>query len=119
MLSSSVRRGELDRQVTFIEAVITRGPSNQDKITGWSIITDGTVWARKQEGKGGEFVINNQVRFVRRTTFTIDYRDDIDTKMRLVHDTKVYDIQSISENGESRNRYLDIVCYLIDNEIYT
>lgn len=119
MLQAKIRRGELDRPITFIKEVVTTGLANQDIIT-WSVIPiNPTVFCRKREMKGSEVVIGDQLKYIQKTVFTIVYRTDITVKNRCVFSGKVYEIISITEADEQRNSYLDVVANLIDNEVWT
>ncbi len=128
MLKAKDKIGTLDREITFIQAVITDGVSNDDIITEWEEIDSyPNVTARKMEDGGSSLVANDRVSYVRNTTWIIRYRDDLFTirkekgidRIRLVCDTQVYQILNISETGESRKRYLEITTNLIDNEFFT
>jgi SPP1 family predicted phage head-tail adaptor len=117
MLQGKIRTGELDREITFIKEVTTRGASNQDTITSWTVIDlYPTVFARKTEMKGNEIVIGDQLKYIQKTVFTIRYRTDLSVKNRVVLDDNVYEIISITENGEMRKTFLDVVANFIDNE---
>lgn len=116
MLQAKIRRGELDREVTFIKPVITRGDSNEDKVTGWDEVdTYPTVFARRKELAGNEVVINDQIHFMQKTEFIVVYRTDLTTKNRLVFNDGVYEIVSITEH-EQRRMYTRIIANLLDNE---
>lgn len=128
MLKGRDKIGTLDREITFIQAIIGDELSNADEITGWEEIDSyPTVTARKIEEGGSSEVVNDSVRYVRNTTWIIRYRTDLITlrktkgidRIRLVWDTQVYQILNISETGESRGRYMEITTSLIDNEYFT
>jgi hypothetical protein len=120
MLQSPVRRGELDRDVTFIRKDLSNGASNADNIDSWvEVATDPMVRARKRDIKGDVGVINEQVAYSQRTVWTIDYREDLTIDNRLVHDGKVYTIISTAENSGSRERYLDVMTSLLNTETWT
>ncbi len=119
MLQGKIRIGELDRKVTFIKENVSRGASNQPVITWGVVASNPTVFSRKLELKGNEVVINDQIKFVQKTLFTIRYREDLTTKNRVVFDSRVYEIISITENGLERKTFLDVVANLIDNEVWT
>lgn len=119
MLQGKIRTGELDREVTFIKEVTTRGASNQDTITSWVPVDQyPTVFSRKTEMKGNEVVIGDQLKYIQKTIFTIRYRNDLSVKNRVVCDDKVYEIISITENGEMRRSFLDVVANFLDNESF-
>lgn len=119
MLQSSIRRGELDREITFIRATFSRGTSNQDVATWAVLATNPTVFARKKELKGNEVVVGDKLTYIQKTLFTIVYRGDLTTKDRAVFSGRVYEIVSITEAGEQRKSYLDIMANLLDNEVWT
>jgi SPP1 family predicted phage head-tail adaptor len=119
MLQGKIRTGELDREISFIKENVSRGTSNQDKIDSWALVDENhTVWARKIELKGNEVVIGDQLKYIQKTVFTIRYRTDLNEKNRVVFDTKVYEIVSITEVGDQRKTFLDIVANYIDNETF-
>lgn len=117
MLQSRVRRGELDREISFIKKVIEDASNNEDKEVGWEYIaTDSDVWARVMVMRGKEMVIADRLTFVQTTVFTVDFRDDINTRMRVQYNSKTYEIISIAENESGRERYLDIAANILDTE---
>ena len=119
MLQNKIRRGELDRAITFVQGVVNRGNSNQDEIAYWTpIAIFPTVYARKVETKGSELVVADQIQYIQKTVFTIVYRTDLSVKYRVRCEGKVYEIISVTENGP-RKMYLDVVTNLLDKETYT
>lgn len=120
MLHSKIRRGELDREITFIKKTVTVGASNADNITAWvEIATDPNVFARKKDLSGQDVIVDEQIQYAQRTLWTTDYRTDLTTENRLVHGGKVFAILSITDNESGRDRYLDIMSSLINAETWT
>lgn len=124
MLQSRIRRGELDRRITFIQPVLSTGISNEDKENGWEPVdTNPTQWARKKDLRGKEVMIGDQLHYIQQTIWTSDYREDITGRNRIVYNGKVYVIISITENGgdasSSRHRYIDFLTEIITTETYT
>lgn len=112
--------GELDREITFIQPIIEQGTSNEDKITGWEEIdTDATVNAKKKENSGAVYVQADRLTYAQQTTWTIRHRTDLNVTMRVVWDTKVYQISNISDLDEGRQRYMALVTNLLDNVYFT
>jgi hypothetical protein len=112
--------GHLDREIYFIKPIITDGDSNEDRIDGWELIDNyPMVNAKKFDGKGNSFVFNDRLTFTQLTEWTIRYRDDLNTRMRLVYNTQVYEILSISEMPEGRNRFLKVNTNLLDQIFFT
>jgi SPP1 family predicted phage head-tail adaptor len=120
MLQSSVRRGQMDRQGTFIAKDLEESESNEDKVAGWvEVETDPTVWLKKRELAGKTEMIAERPTLIQNVIFTADYRSDISTQNRLVVEGRVYEILAITDNGESRERYTDFLCNLLDTEVWT
>lgn len=117
MLQAVIRRGELDRSITFVKPVYSRGGANQDKIDSWAEIDAyPTVFARKREMNGRELVVNDQIKFMQNTEFVVVYREDINETNRIVWNDRVYEIVSITELGLQRASYLQIIAMYLDNE---
>jgi SPP1 family predicted phage head-tail adaptor len=120
MLQSSIRRGEMDRTVTFIKKVIGTNATNEDEITSWiEVATDPTVSAKKVDLKGDTMLIADRPTYVQNTKFTVDHRTDINTENRLVCGGRVYEIIAVLENNSSREFYIDVICNLLDTEVWT
>jgi SPP1 family predicted phage head-tail adaptor len=120
MLQSSVRRGELDREVTFIKKVTETGSANSTRITGWiEVTTDPTVSAKKIDLKGDTVIIADRPTYVQNTKFIVDHRTDLTTENRVACEGRVYEIIAILDNNSSREFYKDIVCNLLDTEVWT
>lgn len=119
MLQSREQIGKLDRKVTFIQRITVDGVSNEDKETGWQVIeTHHTVFARKEEMGGNEVVVADRINYMQPTRWTVRWRGDVTPLMRLVWDTKVYQIIAVME-GEERKRYLKVMTNLLDNVFFT
>jgi SPP1 family predicted phage head-tail adaptor len=118
MLQSSVRRGELDRQIIFIQKVIGTGAANEDAVNGWELIEeDPQVWAKVRQSPGSEVVVADQIQSTMSTSFIIDYRTDITTEMRIIYNEKYFNIISPpAEHEGSRGMYLLIMADQVPNE---
>ena len=120
MLQSRIRTGELDRKVTFIKKVVTTPSTNEDKITGWTSVTSNPiVYARKKDLPGIEVFENDRITYKQRTVWTIRHRSDLTTENRLVFETRVYNILSITDHESGRDRFKDVLTELVDTELYT
>jgi len=119
MLQTSIRTGELDRQITFIQKVTEEAITNESLTTSWEEIDSyATTWARKKELPGNESLIADRPTYTQRTIFTIRYRTDLNVQMRCVCDDRVYEILSITENGTTRKKFLDVMANLLDTETW-
>ena len=119
MLQSKIRRGQMDRQITFIRKVTDDNNFNEKEEVSWAALaTNPTVWARMQERKGGEVINADRLTYVQETNFLIDKRSDITTEDRVVFEGQQYNIVSITTNEESR-MYQDVLCEIADNEQWT
>lgn len=121
MLQSNTRIGQLDREITFIQPILTQGTSGEDKPTGWEVIDDEPYDnARKIEQGGTTQVQADRLTWSQQTVWQVRAdRPALTVKMRLVESTQVYEIINISEADEGRNRFLNIVTNLLDNEFFT
>lgn len=122
MLQSNEQVGKLDREISFIRPVQETGDSNEDKLIDWELVSGyTTVSAGKKELKGNELVAADRIMYFQPTEWTIRYPDslsDLTVKMRIVCDTRVYEITSIIE-GDGRKRFLKIMTSLLDNVFFT
>jgi SPP1 family predicted phage head-tail adaptor len=110
----------MDRTVTFIKPVYSVGDANGDHIDSWvEVDTDPIVSAKKIDIKGDTVLIAERMTYVQNTKFIIDHRTDLTTENRVVCDGKVYEINAILENNSSREFYQDVVCNLLDTEVWT
>jgi SPP1 family predicted phage head-tail adaptor len=122
MLQSTQQIGKLDRLVTFIERIISTGESNEDKTDGWQeIATTPTIWASKEDQQGYEAVIADRLTYIQPCKWIVRYEDAVgkNEKMRLVYESRVYEIQAITDLSGQRKRYLEVVTKLLDNEYFT
>jgi head-tail adaptor len=120
MLQSFIRRGELDREVTFIKKDLSTGASNADHIDEWvEVDTDPVVSARRRDVKGDVVMSAERLSYSQRTVWTVDYRTDLSIENRLVHGGKVYEIIAITENGGTRETYIDVMTSLLATETWT
>jgi SPP1 family predicted phage head-tail adaptor len=120
MLQSRIRRGQLDREITFITPELEESESNEDKIDSWiQVDDDPTVYAMREDMPGNEEPVADRVTPMQRTKFTTDYRDDITARERIVCETKVFEIISVGELQSGRERYIEILTNKIANELWT
>jgi len=120
MLKGKEEIGTLDREVCFIQPILEQGDSNERKIVGWEQIDNyPNVSARKIESTGSTFVVNERITFSQQTTWIIRYRDDLNVRMRLVWDTKMYEILNIAEYLQGRKRFMEVNTQFLDNEFFT
>lgn len=120
MLQSKIRRGELDRLVTFIKPIKETGNANSDKITGWEAVdTDPQQYMKKVDISGQDVVVADRLTYAQRTKWIGDYRSDLTTENRIVHNTRVFEIIAITDSDSSRERYIEIMTNLIDTELWT
>lgn len=118
MLQAREQIGSLDREIIFLQKIVEDGDSNGDNETGWEEIdTDPTVPASKKEYKGNENPLADRLTYGQPTHFVIRYRTDITVEMRIVYESRQYEIVSINEEG--RRRFLTIVTNLLDNVYWT
>jgi SPP1 family predicted phage head-tail adaptor len=98
--------GRLDRRITFQGPVFTRNEYNEPELTGWADVL--TTWAHLMPSPGGETYLADQLTVVNTTSFMIRYRTDINEKMRVLFDERVYNIVSITEPPEYRREWMQV-----------
>lgn len=109
MLQSRIRRGQMDRQITFIKKVVGSNTTNEDEITDWvKVDSNPKVWSKFDQKPGREVVVSDQIQSVINGSFIVDWREDITEENRIVLDEKVYNIISVSEHEGSRKGFLFI-----------
>lgn len=120
MLQTNIRRGEMDREVTFLKKDLSIGASNADHIDAWvEVDTDPTVSARRRDLKGDVIVDSERVTYGQRIEWIVDYREDITIENRLVCGTQVYAIIGVSEYMSSREGYTVIMTNVLNNVLWT
>lgn len=106
-ISASERIGALDRRVLLESRTDTQG-STGEILIAWVELA--TVWAKKDDevvGSGEEYR-DSKLTSEQRSIFTIRYRADVTTLLRLSFDGLVYDIKSINEIG--RRKFMRLEC---------
>lgn len=120
MLHTRVRRGEMDREITFIQKIIGSNPTNEDEDLGWEKVdTDPDVFAKVVQKPGREVMMADRPTYVQNTHFYVDYRTDITEVNRIVYKGRVYNILSVTEYESSREMILEILAEILDNEVWT
>lgn len=119
MLSTKISVGSLDRRIKIQSPVIIDGDANSDIVSSWTDFAE--VWAKVTKkggasGEGSEYVYAHRLTYDQSSVFTIRYKAGLKTTMRIVYKSQPYLITSITENNASRDRFLDIVGELVDNE---
>lgn len=120
MLQTRMRRGLMDRQITLIKKVTTTNNFNEEEESWQQVNSNPVVWARMKQNKGREVIIADRINYIQETVFTIDHRTDLSVAgNRVVYNAIPYNILSIIPNNESRDMYLDLICEIIDTEVWT
>jgi SPP1 family predicted phage head-tail adaptor len=120
MLQSRIRRGELDREVTFLKKIVGENETGEDEDLGWEVVgVNPYAFAKVIQRPGKEMMIANRVTFVQTTLFIIDHRTDLTTGNRIYYNSKVYNILSITEHESGRDMYSEIAAEVLDNEVWT
>jgi SPP1 family predicted phage head-tail adaptor len=120
MLQSRIRRGELDREITFLKKIIGSNETNEDEDLGWTrVATDPDVFAKVIQRPGKEMMIADKPTFVQTTLFIVDYRTDLTIDNRIHFNSKVYAILSVTEHESGRDRYTEIAAEILSNILWT
>lgn len=101
--------GRADRRIKIERRVETKDGMGQ-VIEDYTPITRAPeMWATVLGLSGRELFAAQQVNSEITTRFTIRFRDDLDTKMRIVYDGQHYDIHYIREAPGGRRRSTEIL----------
>lgn len=108
-LNNTIKIGSLDRKITIRNA--TQSQSSSGAVSE-SFADLATVWANVKNGsKAEKFAMERETNFNTKI-FTIRYRTDFDEKSNILYNAKTYDIQSINEVENTRNRFLEVMAQL-------
>ena len=94
--------GKLDRRIQLQASTPTQGTSGQ-LVDSWSTVA--TVWAEYMPEQGSESFQSDQRTHMATVKFRIRFRNDVDPKLRVVFETRQYNITDVAEDG-ARKEYL-------------
>lgn len=98
--------GRLDKRVTLQEPVVERNAIGEG-VTTWQDVA--SVWAAVEPVNGREFWAQQQVQSEVTVKITIRHRDDVSQAMRVVWNSKVYNIKSVID-PMTRHENLVLMC---------
>ena len=103
----AIKAGDLKHPVDLLKPVTTTGEHNRRNTT---FVKQATVYAAKSDVSGREFFQAHAVNAEDIVTFTIRWRDDIDTTWRVKHHSNTYGILEVNLTAknsiESGRRHL-------------
>ena len=103
---SRIKAGDLKHPVTLLKPVTTTGEHNRRK-TEWIEVAN--AMADKSDVSGREFFSAHAVNAEDIVTFTIRWRDDIDSTWRVKHGATTYNILEVNHLGFMRD-FLRLKC---------
>lgn len=103
---NKIKSGDLRHPVTLLKPVTVKGEHNR-RTTTWEEVTK--VYAAKSDVSGREFYQAHAINAEDIVTFTIRWRDDIDTSWRVKHGAATYNILEVNHLGYMRD-YLRLKC---------
>ena len=89
--------GQLDHVITIVEKVTTQDNYGGEVIT-WTPL-DGDDWAKMEYRTGAESQAHTTEINTQEVIFTIQYRGNLNTSMRVIHETDYFDIVAIKPLG--------------------
>ena len=107
---AKMKAGDLRHPVTLIRPDTTLG-DHRRRSTEWTDVC--TVYAAKSDVSGREFYAAHAVNAEDTVTFTIRWRDDIDTTWRVRHGGITYNILEVNHLGYMRD-YLRLKCKTVN-----
>lgn len=104
-----MRAGKLRHRVTIQRAVEVQNDFGE-VVTTW--VTVGQAWASVEPLRGREYFQAEGTQAETSTRIRMRYRNGIMPKMRVVHGSTVYDIESVMD-VETRGRELELMCRVL------
>lgn len=105
-MTGKIKAGDLRHPITLVRPVTTVD-EHKRRTTEWEDVT--TVYAAKKDVSGREFYAAHAVQAEDIETFTIRWRDDIDTTWRVRQRETVYNILEVNHLGYMRD-YIQLKC---------
>jgi SPP1 family predicted phage head-tail adaptor len=104
-----MKAGTLDRSIKIQQNAGSTYTDAGDPVALWQNVHTGDfLAARMVPNRGAERFQNQQIVGQSVLTFYIRWRDDVNTKCRLVYDGKNYDIKDVREIGRREGLELDV-----------
>ena len=104
---AKMKSGDLRHPVDLLKPV-----TGTDSRRTTSYVKQATVYAAKSDVSGREFFQAHAVNAEDIVTFTIRWRDDIDTTWRVQHGADVYNVLEVNHLGYMRD-FLRLQCRLV------
>ena len=102
-----MRSGSLRHYVTIQKVTVTQDSDTGEPSESWSTLAQ--VWAAVEPLSGREFMNAQQVESQITHRVRIRARDDVTPDMRISHDSRTLNIESVI-NIEERDRELHLMC---------
>lgn len=100
--------GDLDRKIQIQMRADTLNAIGEPEAAWITLPIDGSPWANVRPMRSGEIMAGAKVFSESSKVFTIRYRTDLDTTMRIIFESKAFDIQQISEVAGTRGDALEL-----------
>lgn len=102
--------GQLDQIITLQQRVPSVDGAGQDNYTFANLASVPEEWANAQPLRGGEYFAASQMQATVDVKFTIRYRSDLDSTMRVLWRGEPYDIVSPPIDPHGRREWLELMC---------
>lgn len=105
-MSKKLAIGEMRHRITFQQPIKTPDGHKGHTVSWQGLVT---VWASVEPLSGREYFYSHQIKAEVTHRVKIRYRSDISMKMRIKHEDRILDIESIIDLKE-RRQILEILC---------
>lgn len=102
-----MRSGRLRHKVDIQQPVETQNSYGEPEVAWANVVED--VWASIEPFRGREYFAAKQFNAEIEARVVMRYRSDVTAKMRVVHGSNEYYIDSVI-NVDERNRELQLMC---------
>lgn len=99
--------GQLRHRVNIQRQVETQNAYGEPEVSWSNVVTD--IWASIEPLRGKEFFAAKQFNAEIEARIRMRYRSDVTAKMRILHGSNEYYIDSVINVGE-RDRELQLMC---------
>lgn len=106
-----MKAGDLKHPITLLKPVSAVNETTRRRETTWTEMP--TVYAAKSDVSGREFWQAQAYHAEDVVTFTLRWRDDVDTTWRLKHHETVYNILEVNHLGYMRD-YIRLKCRVVN-----
>lgn len=106
----SLDAGKLRHRIQLQAKVETRNAQSGARAWTWSTIANGTVWAAIEPVSVSDFTAAAAIQSKVVARIIIRHRADVNAQMRVLHGSKIYNIEGVLPDKDSMLEYITLAC---------